>query len=80
MYTNKYTTVFLKNSGVSTQIIHFNRVFHEINHPFWGFGYPYFLGKTFFGGADSIMALTTPTEPFSSTSFCLLLAAGGGGL
>ena len=25
-----------KNRGVSPQIIHFNRVFHEINHPFWG--------------------------------------------
>ncbi len=24
----------------NSQIIHFNRVFHEINHPFWG--YPYF--------------------------------------
>ena len=21
---------------LTTQIIHFNRVFHEINHPFWG--------------------------------------------
>ena len=29
-----------KNIGVSPQIIHFNRGFHEINHPFWG--YPYF--------------------------------------
>ena len=27
--------------GKHLQIIHFNRVFHEINHPFWWF-YPYF--------------------------------------
>ena len=26
-----------KNSGLSPQIIHFNRVFHYIHHPFWGF-------------------------------------------
>ena len=25
-----------KNSGVSPQIIHFNRVFHYFHHPFWG--------------------------------------------
>ena len=25
-----------KNRGFSSQIIHFNRVFHEINHPFSG--------------------------------------------
>ena len=31
---------FPKNMG-NPQIIHFNRVFHEINHPFWGFS-PYF--------------------------------------
>ena len=30
-----------KNRGFSPQIINFNRVFHEINHPFWGFS-PYF--------------------------------------
>ena len=27
-----------ENSVFSPQIIHFNRVFHEINHPFWGTG------------------------------------------
>ena len=31
-----------KNIGVSPQIIHFNRVFHEINHPFWGVFTPTF--------------------------------------
>ncbi len=31
-----------ENRGVSPQIIHFNKVFHEINHPFWGFS-PYVL-------------------------------------
>ena len=32
-----------KNRGVKPpQIIHFNRVFHEINHPFWR-GFPLFL-------------------------------------
>ena len=30
-----------KNRGVSPQIIHFNRIFHEINHPFWD-NYPYY--------------------------------------
>ena len=30
-----------QNSGFSPQIIHFNRVFHDFHHPFWGFS-PYF--------------------------------------
>ena len=34
-----------QNSGVSPQIIHFNRVFHYFHHPFWGYHdfwkYPY---------------------------------------
>ena len=30
-----------ENSGFSPQIIHFNRVFHDFHHPFWGFS-PYF--------------------------------------
>ena len=33
-----------KNSGISTQIIHFNRVFYYFHHPFWGtpiFGNPH---------------------------------------
>jgi len=30
-----------ENSGFSSQIIHFNRVFHYFHHPFGGF-YPYF--------------------------------------
>ena len=39
-----------KNSGKTPQIIHFNRVFHEINHPFWGtpiFGLTPILSVTF---------------------------------
>ena len=36
-----------KNMGVSPQIIHFNRVFHDFHHPFWGF-YPYFWVDTQF--------------------------------
>ena len=40
-HTRVYTHMYLymgvsKNRGVSPQIIHVNRVFHEINHPFWG--------------------------------------------
>ena len=31
-----------KNSGVSPQIIHFNKVFHYFHHPFWGITSPYF--------------------------------------
>ena len=41
--TNRLIIVYMgvsKNRGVSPQIIHFNRVFHEINHPF--LGYPNF--------------------------------------
>ena len=30
-----------ENSGFSTQIIHFNKVFHYFHHPFWVF-FPYF--------------------------------------
>ena len=36
-----------KNRGVSPQIMNFNRVFHEINHPFWDtpiFGNTHILG------------------------------------
>ena len=33
-----------KNSG-TPKSSHFNRVFHEINHPFWGFS-PYFWFNT----------------------------------
>ena len=42
---NKKTHVFYmgvsENSGVSPQIIHFNRVFYYFHHPFWGVS-PYF--------------------------------------
>ena len=34
-----------ENSGFYPQIIHFNRVFHEKNHPFWRFS-PYFWFNT----------------------------------
>ena len=33
-----------KNSGVSPQIIHFNRVFPYFHHPFWGVNTPIFGG------------------------------------
>ena len=32
-----------ENRGKTTQIIHFDRGFHEINHPFWGGKIPLFL-------------------------------------
>ena len=32
--------------GLTPQIIHFNRVFHEINHPFWGKPPPIFWFNT----------------------------------
>ena len=25
-----------ENSGFSSKILHFNRVFHDFHHPFWG--------------------------------------------
>ena len=43
--TNLYMGVEPKIGVVlPPQIIHFNRVFHEINHPFWGF--PPIFGST----------------------------------
>ena len=44
--------VFPKIVGFPLQIIHFNRVFHEINHPFWGipiFGNTHIDSWIFFG-------------------------------
>ena len=37
-----------KNNGKTPQIIHFNRVFHEISHPFWWFS-PLFLETPIWG-------------------------------
>ena len=34
-------TMGVSKNGGTPQIIHFDRVFHETNHPFWGFS-PYF--------------------------------------
>ena len=32
----KFWVFLSKNGGFSPQIIHFNRVFHDFHHPFWG--------------------------------------------
>ena len=49
-----------ENSGFSTQIIHFSRVFHDFHHPFWGIPifskHPYIMVNWWFGvlvGLDS---------------------------
>ena len=46
VFTQKTHTTYMdvsENSGFSPQIIHFNRVFHDFHHPFWGV-LPLFFG------------------------------------
>ena len=46
-----FTTLgVFKNRGKTPQIIHFNRVLHAINHPFWG--------TTIFGNTHIVGILT----------------------
>ena len=65
VFTQKTHTTYMavsENSGFSPQIIHFNRVFHDFHHPFWGvfplfFGVPpiYFRTKSTFPGFPRVL-------------------------
>ena len=62
-----------KNNGIPKSS-HFNRVFHEINHPFWGF-YPYFRKHQVF--ADDLNLGDCLMGGFTAASTCLHCSQSG---
>ena len=67
------------NGGMSPQIIHFHRVFHIINHPFWWFS-PYFWKPPYQNTAKECHSKVGDSAYFSGASLAVSFREGNGKL
>ena len=64
-----------KNRGKTSQIIHFNRVFHYFHHPFWGVKSPYFWFNTHVLPVGTVQAGLSIGDPWQYDATSLLRPA-----